>query len=366
VALGLISLCRGVPAAIVYPFAGVLGDRYSRSRMMVLGNVLLGVIYVGIAAVSQLGARWFWLSYVLIALSSVVSPLTTTGRSQLIAELLPVEERSPANFFDDVYLHVTWLAGPAIAGLSVAWFGYGPILLIDATSFVVCAGFLLSIPSSLHTPGTPFRQLASNLLDGIRCLRADLLLVQLAGLTFFFNFFFGIYAIALPILARNDFGGPTAYGLLWTAFAVGSFVGGLLFSRRPWKWPMGPSMAAVIVLWGVLTLVLGVVHAYWMIIVIMVLNGFVYTPYEPLYKTMIQQIVPLRMQAKVSSSIHPLTGLGQPTGSWLSGLLTGPLGLAGLLLTSGAATVVVGWITYVTPRIRNYRNPAGEMPSPYL
>lgn len=43
-AVGLISLCVGVPAAIVNPFAGVLGDRFSRSRMMVLGNALLALI----------------------------------------------------------------------------------------------------------------------------------------------------------------------------------------------------------------------------------------------------------------------------------------------------------------------------------
>lgn len=355
VALGLISLCAGVPAALVSPFAGVLGDRYSRPRLMVLGNILLALTYAGLALVSQLGTHWFWITYPIVVASSIFSPLASTGRSQLIAELLPVDERGPANFFDDVYLHVTWLAGPAIAGFSVAWIGYGPVLLIDAATYMVCAGFLLSIPSYLHTSGTPFRQLAVNLVDGFRQLRTNGLLVQLATLTFFFNFFFGIYSIALPILARNDFGGPKAYGLLWSAFAVGSFIDGILFSRRTWRYQVGPSMAMVIALWGVLTVLLAFAHTYLLVLTIMLACGLAYTPYDPLYKTMIQQIMPLRMQAKVTSSIRPITGLGQPVGSWLSGLAATPFGLTGLLLTSGVATIAVGIVAFATPKLRQYK-----------
>ena len=355
-AVGLISLCKGVPAAVVNPFAGVLGDRFSRPRLMVMGNVLLTLIYGGIAAASRLGVHWIWVSFVLLACSSVVSPLTSTGRSQLIFELLPAEERTAANFFDDVYLHITWLVGPAIAGFSVALLGYGPVLILDAASFMICAFFMSLIPSSLHTPGTPFSQLSKNLLDGVKMLRDGRLLLQLAGLTFFFNFFFGVYSVVLPLMAQSHFGGAKAYGFIWSAFAVGSFIGGIMFSRKSWKWAMGPSMATVIVLWGMLTLLLALAHQYWMVLGIMLVNGLVYTPYEPLYKTIIQQIVPLHMQAKVSSTIRPITGLGQPTGSWLSGLLATPIGTVGLTLTSGVATVVVGCATYMTPRIRNYKN----------
>lgn len=359
-AVGLIFLCMGVPAAVVNPLAGVLGDRFSRPRLMVTGNVLLALIYGGIAVTSHLGIHWIWVSFVLLACSSVVSPLTSTGRSQLIAELLPTEERTAANFFDDVYLHITWLVGPAIAGLSVAWLGYEPVLMLDAASFIICAFFMLLVPSSLHTPGIPFSQLSKNLLDGVKMLMDGRLLLQLAGLTFFFNFFYGVYLIVLPLMALNHFGGAKAYGFLWSAFAVGSFIGGIIFSRKPWKWAMGPSMATVIVLWGVLTALLAFANQYWMIIGIMLLNGLVYTPYEPLYKTIIQQIVPLRMQAKVSSIIRPITGLGQPIGSWLSGLLATPIGTIGLMLASGVATVVVGCATYMTPRIRNYKNGSSD------
>ncbi|QQE77118.1 MFS transporter [Alicyclobacillus sp. SO9] len=354
-AVGLISLCVGVPRALVNPFAGVLGDRYSRPRLMVLGNLLLSLIYGGIAVTSYSGVHSIWISFVLLALGSVVSPLTSTGRSQLIAELISREERSAANFFDDVYLHLTWLVGPAIAGFSVSWLGYGPVLVIDSLSFVLCAAFLFSIPSALHTPGTPFSQLSKNLLDGVKMLKERSLLLQLAGLTFFFNFFFGVYAVFLPLMARNHFGGARAYGVLWSAFAIGSFVGGIIFSRKAWIWPIGPSMAAVIVFWGILTGLLAFAHQYWMVLVIMLVNGFVYTPYEPLYKTVIQHIIPIRMQAKVSSTIRPITGLGQPAGSWLSGLLATPLGITGLTFVSGVATVVVGAFTLMSPHIRSYK-----------
>ena len=124
--------------------------------------------------------------------------------------------------------------------------------------------------------------------------------------------------------------------------------------RRPWTRKMGPSIASVIALWGVLTILLPVIHRYDWVLVIMAICGLVYTPYEPLYKTMIQQIVPQKMQAKVSSSISPLTGLGSPVGSGLSGWAFVPLGLSGLWFVSGAATVIVGLAAFVTPALRRY------------
>jgi MFS family permease len=77
----------------------------------------------------------------------------------------------------------------------------------------------------------------------VKILKEGRLLLQLAGLTFFFNFFFGVYSVVLPLMAQNYFGGARAYGLHWSAFAVGSFIGGIIFSRKKWKWAMGPSMA---------------------------------------------------------------------------------------------------------------------------
>ena len=55
-AVGLIFLARLIPAALIAPFAGMLGDRYPRERVLLFTNVTR-IVLVGAAAVGRLRRR---------------------------------------------------------------------------------------------------------------------------------------------------------------------------------------------------------------------------------------------------------------------------------------------------------------------
>jgi len=331
------------------PIAGTLGDRCSRAHIMAFGNAMLSVVFVLLTIVSHMGKHCFWLAYVLLIIGGIFVPLTSTGRSQMVAQIVERDELATANFFDDTYLQITWLVGPALGGLLISWLGFSWVLLADALSFLICAVLVIRIPTKLSQESLSVRALIFNIANGFRYVYKRPVLIQLAVISFFFNFFYGVYTVALPVMSNRYFGGASGYGILWSAFSAGSLVGGFVFSAWKWRWRIAVSMAGVIVLWGLFTIGFAFVHEYATALFLMFINGLVFTPYGPLYNTLIQRLIPLDMQAKVTSSISPITGLGQPVGDWMSGVALNVLGVVGLLLSSGIATVAVGTTALLSP-----------------
>jgi hypothetical protein len=78
-AVGLIFLARLIPAALVAPFAGMLGDRYPRERVLLLTNVAR-VILVGAAALAVFLDADPWVVYALsIAATIATTPFRSSG-----------------------------------------------------------------------------------------------------------------------------------------------------------------------------------------------------------------------------------------------------------------------------------------------
>ncbi len=116
-ALGLIFLARLIPAALISPFAGMLGDRFRRERVLLLTNVSRVVLIAGSAAAVFLDAD----PWVVYGLSIAVAIATTPFRSAQAA-LTPSlahtpEELTAANAVASGVESIAIFVGPALAGV---------------------------------------------------------------------------------------------------------------------------------------------------------------------------------------------------------------------------------------------------------
>ncbi|MCY0887336.1 MAG: MFS transporter [Alicyclobacillaceae bacterium] len=356
--LGLLFLA-GAASALVSPIAGVLGDRFSRTKLMVSGNCILAIVTAGLGIIiwtyKSKGNVPFWMILCPVLVSFIVQPLAQVGAQQIISEFVPKEEWDVANSVYTVSSQLTWFLGPTLAGILVSAYGLVVPLFIDVFSFLLCAFFLYRIPFKKYESNITIRKLSINFIEGYRYLLRHRILIYNSAIVFFFSFFFGVYGVGLPLLANRQFGGPAAYGVLWSLFAVGTLIGGIIFSSRSWKLPIAKSMNTVVVLWGLLTLLLliNVDSVIWVGLV-MLLTGLVYAPYDPYSAILLQRVVSGEMLGKVSGSIRPLTGLGGPIGGFLSGIGVSYLGIHGLFFVSGIGTVAVGVIALLLPSFRNF------------
>jgi len=144
-AVGLLFLLRLVPAALIAPFAGMLGDRFRRERVLLVTNATRIVLVTGAAVGAFLDID----PTVVYALSIAATIATTPFRSAQAA-LTPTLARGPgeltaANAVASGVDSIAIFTGPAIAGVLLGAASVGLVFSLTAALLVVSSLFLLLI-----------------------------------------------------------------------------------------------------------------------------------------------------------------------------------------------------------------------------
>ena len=134
--------------ALVSTPAGRWSDRVGRRRVLILGWLLYGGVYLGFARLQDTASLWW-----LFALYGVYYGLTHGTAKALVADLVPEDRRGTAYGLLHGALALLDLPASVIAGL--LWqgaFGLGgfgpsaPFYFSAATAFLACVGFALLPP----------------------------------------------------------------------------------------------------------------------------------------------------------------------------------------------------------------------------
>lgn len=170
-----------------------------------------------------------------IALASIDAALGIASRSltrAVVASILqPHDELRAGNAILNVAFTGGAAAGPILAGLVVAGLGSESALALNAVSFFVVAGILLtagSLPRPEPEPGGMRDRLRAGVayVRGAKTLRR-LLLAQSAA----FIFFAAVIPIEVIYVKETLGAGDAGYGLMLGCWGVGMLLGGLLFAR---------------------------------------------------------------------------------------------------------------------------------------
>jgi MFS family permease len=228
-AVGLVFLARLIPAALVAPFAGMLGDRYPRERVLLLTN-LTRVALVGASAVAVFADADPWIVYGL----SIAATIATTPFRSSQAALTPSLARTPeeltaANAVASGIESIAVFAGPALAGVLMATASTGVVFAITAALIAISALFLLLM--SVERTAKPRRELdastiAAERLAGFTTLARNASLRVMVLLLAVQTGMFGavqvfIVVASIELLDLGDGG----VGYLNAAIGVGAFVG---------------------------------------------------------------------------------------------------------------------------------------------
>ncbi|MEZ5096064.1 MAG: MFS transporter [Nocardioides sp.] len=244
-------------AVAAYTLPGVVGalvlGRQARrvpARWLVAGDGVVRGVFLGLVPLAWLAGWLTPAGYVgLLAASSLLHAWGHAGKYTLVADLLPAEQRLPANTLLSSLTWAATIAGPALAGLLVTYVSTVLVLGLDALTFLFLAGLVagVSLPPARQEADSPPDRAARG---GFRLLRAHPELLGLLVLTWFFNALYGPVEVALPLHVSADLEAPgTLLGTYWMLFGVGALVGGLAVGslRRLKLWPV---TVAIVVGWG--------------------------------------------------------------------------------------------------------------------
>ena len=144
-------------------------------------------------------------------------------------------------------------------------------------------------------------------------------------------------------------GSASLLGTFWAVFGVGAVAGELAapFIRR--RWPVWPTMTAIVIGWGVALIPLGLPVPLWAALIAFFAAAVIWGPWTSLSMAVFQDASPPSELTSLLAVRGSLLVIAAPLG----GPLVAALGARGTLLTSATATVAIGVAAVVRGRARS-------------
>lgn len=229
---GLVLLVESGMYSLTF-IAGPTVDRARNLRSVLMASYALQAA-IGATIGITLAAGWLTVPVLLILVGaiSLTWDFTWTANNALLPRIVPEEQLFRANGLVGAISGGNAIAGTAAGAALLLVVGPGDAMFLLAA--LEGAALLAVLPLSVPSERVVRTRAWTDFWDGWRELGrgAGRPLLQLAAFAAFQGFFVQTPSLLVTLLAERAFADPNfAYGALFTAYAVGGVVGGLLLGR---------------------------------------------------------------------------------------------------------------------------------------
>ena len=356
VVLGNVGLVQIVPVLLFTFAAGHVADRYDRRRTLVLTQA--AVASIGFVLAFAGAGRNVTLIYACLFLGAVARAFQWPTSSSVLPNVVPKEHLSNAISWNGTGREMATVAGPALAGLLIAWLGSTAVYLVQAGSTVL----VLISYSALRLPATaapePVRGGGLREVgEGVRFVYREKLLLSALSLDLLAVFFGGATAL-LPIYAE-DILHVGAKGLGWLRAAPAIGAGGMAFvlAHRPQIRRAGAVLVAVVAGFGAATIGFAVSTSAWLSFALLAAIGALDSVSVVLRTYLVHTRTPDHLRGRVNAVNALFISCSNQWGAVESGLAAAWLGTVPSVAFGGAATIlVVGAMAAASSSLRRWRN----------
>ncbi len=337
--VGMVGLVQFVPMFVLTLFAGSLADRISRRAIVIVAILveMLGVVGLTFLALQETPS--LTAIFVIAALFGAARAFFRPASWAMMPMLLPISEVARAISVSALGGEVAVIVGPSLGGLLVAHStatAYG----VTAVLYFIGLATVLMINQST----TPVRQ-PGNQFDLIReglvyvwhnkiifgAISLDLFAVLLGGAT-----------ALLPAFASDILNvGPTGFGILRSAPAVGAAAMALYLSRYPLKSRVGVRMFWAVAAFGLATVVFGLSRSMTLSVLALVALGAADMISMYVRQTLMQIVTPDHMRGRVSSVSGLFISGSNELGEFESGVVSRFVGPVMAVILGGIGTLIV-------------------------
>lgn len=317
IALGIVTGLQFLPTALMAPWAGSLADRFPKRRVLMLTQVGLAITGAILAVLVMGGWVTLWQVYLLALLQGVAAAFDTPARQAFAPEMVPNHLIGNSVGLNTISFHSARLIGPAVAGLSIAAWGVGPALLVNAFSFGAVFVALLAMDPSELTPA-PTGPKSGAVREGLRYIRQrpDIMLVMF--MVFMLGTFGLNFQLTNALMATSVFQvGPEEFGYMSSVMAIGSLSAGLFAARRA-EVPMRLIVGALAA-FSVVLLVMAVTPGFYLYLFLLLLAGLTALTVMTAANTSVQLSTEPVMRGRVMAIYMAIFLGGTPLGSPLLG-----------------------------------------------
>lgn len=225
-AVSMVAVAGLIPMILAGLYGGMLADAFDRRLVALIGASVTFASTVLLAALAWAGAESVASLFVLSVVNSASASIVMAARNAITPRLLPRDLLPAAAALHGITVGIMVMAGPALAGVLVAFAGYAWTYTIDVMLMLTLFLGLWSLPS-IRPEGEVVRPGLASLKDGARFLRSApnirlQYLLDIVAMTF------GHPTALFPAIGALLLGGGAiTTGVLTAAIAAGAFLSSL-------------------------------------------------------------------------------------------------------------------------------------------
>jgi MFS family permease len=347
--VALIQTATALPYVFVALPAGALGDIIDRRRLILAAEYWMLAAAVALAGITMAGAMSPWLLLALTFALAAGDACQAPSWAALLPDLVGHEDLPSASALNGIEFNFARALGPLLAGFVIAFSGVGAAFALNAVSFLAVIVFISRWKRPARQSSAPAETLGGATAAALRFVHHSpaiyLLLIRTGGGMFCAS---AILAL-LPVAALRMSGNPMGYGSLLALFGLGAILGAVtmpLFRTR--YTPEGIATTAMAVL-SISLLATGTLHSAVVLAPFLICGGAAWMTFISLVNTMVQQLAPAWVRARVMA-VFLLTFQGSlALGSLAWGMAAEYRGTGFALVVAAIGTAASALLRYYAP-----------------
>jgi MFS family permease len=346
--LGLVSFAGQIPTFLLAPVAGVVIDKYSKYRVLLITQILSLIQALILAVLALTGVIQIWQIVLLSIALGCINAFDTPSRHSFVIEMVEKkEDLGNAIALNSMMFNGARLIGPSVAGLMLATVGEGICFLINAISYVFVVVSLLIMHIQKKEENRKSGNLLNEMKEGfnytfgfppIKHLLILLAVVSLMGSS---------YQVLMPVFAKEVLhGGSSTFGFLMGAAGLGALIGAIFLASRETLIKLGRIIPAASALFGAGLVILSFSRSFSVSLLLMIIIGTGMMLHTASSNTILQTITDDDKRGRVMG-FYTLAIMGTaPFGSLIAGSLAKIIGTPYTILIGGISCITGAFFFY--------------------
>lgn len=240
-----------LPRILFSSYAGVLADRFERTRLLLVSALIAMVLMAAVAVIAAMDGPIFLLLF-LAAATAAIGTVYQPASGALIPETVAETDLAAANSLFGMLENIVVIVGPALGGLLLAAGRPAWGIWFNIATFAAAAVLIGRLRvRSTGTAGAAGERLIAQVAAGVQALRANVPARTLVAFCALGTAVYGASTVLYIPMSERFGTGSDGYGYLLTGAAIGGVLGAGAASRLS----TSPRLS-VIIIGGMLALAL--------------------------------------------------------------------------------------------------------------
>jgi len=230
--LGVVAAASLLPSVIVTLPSGVIADRFSKRRIVMLTQTLLLVQALTLSVLTFTGLIRPWHIIALGAFAGFANSIDMPTRQAMVVELVGKEDLPNAVALNSIMFNLTRIGGPVVGGIIYAVVGPAWCFLVNAISYLgaIIGVFMMKNVKALKRARRD-EPMLKQIREGFSHVWGSVLMRNMLIMTAVSQMFLMPYTIFFPVYATQIFKvGTKGQGIMMMSVGIGALTSAMMLS----------------------------------------------------------------------------------------------------------------------------------------